>query len=106
MRKLSLPLALAALALLAPAASARDQAVTSFDGTQISTSFFPAAGLKAGQKAPTVLMTHGWAGTRTTDENGGSGGVGRQHRRRRRCARPASTSSPGTRAGSAPRAAS
>ena len=72
MRKLSLPLALAALALLAPAASARDQTVTSFDGTQISTSFFPAAGLKPGQKAPTVLMTHGWAGTRTTDENAGS----------------------------------
>ena len=72
MRKLSLPLALAALALLAPAASARDQAVTSFDGTSISTSFFPAAGLKAGQKAPTVLMTHGWAGTRTRDENSAS----------------------------------
>jgi ABC-2 type transport system ATP-binding protein len=72
MRKLSLPLALAALALLTPAASARDQTVTSFDGTQISTSFFPAAGLKPGQKAPTVLMTHGWAGTRTTDENAGS----------------------------------
>ena len=72
MRKLSLPLALAALALLAPAASARDQTVKSFDGTQISTSFFAAAGLKPGQKAPTVLMTHGWAGTRTTDENAGS----------------------------------
>src|SRR5829696_2339789 len=69
---LSLPLALAALALLTPAAAARDQSVTSFDGTQISTSFFPAAGLQAGQKAPTVLMTHGWAGTRSTDENGGS----------------------------------
>jgi ABC-2 type transport system ATP-binding protein len=72
MRPLSLALALAALAILAPAASARDQVVSSFDGTAISTSFFPAAGLKPGQKAPTVLMTHGWAGTRTTDENGGS----------------------------------
>jgi len=60
-------LALAALAALAPAASARDQIVTSFDGTPLSTSFFPAAGLKAGQKAPTVLMTHGWAsGARRT----------------------------------------
>ncbi len=77
MRKLSLPLALAALAVLAPAAAARDQSVTSFDGIQISTSFFPAAGLKAGEKAPTVLVTHGWAGTRTTDENGaGSESVG------------------------------
>jgi ABC-2 type transport system ATP-binding protein len=72
MRRLSLPLALAALALLAPAASARDQLVTSFDGTQIATTFMPAAGLKAGQRAPTVLMTHGWAGTRSRDENGGS----------------------------------
>ena len=74
MRSLSpaLVLALAALALLAPAASARDQTVTSLDGTALSTSFFPAAGLKAGQKAPTVLVTHGWGGTRTTDENAGS----------------------------------
>ncbi len=72
MRKLPLPLALAALALLAPGASARDQVVTSSDGTPIATSFLPAAGLKAGQRAPTVLMTHGWAGTRTRDENAGS----------------------------------
>jgi ABC-2 type transport system ATP-binding protein len=72
MRSLPLALALAALAVLAPAASARDQVVTSFDGTAIATSFFPATGLKAGEKAPTVLMTHGWAGTRTRDENGAS----------------------------------
>src|SRR4051812_38055765 len=72
MRSLALPLALVTLALLAPAASARDQIVTSFDGTPISTSFFPAAGLKPGQKAPTVLMTHGWGGNRDRDENGGS----------------------------------
>jgi ABC-2 type transport system ATP-binding protein len=72
MRTLTLPLALAALALIAPTAAARDQVVTSFDGTAIATSFMPAAGLKAGQKAPTVLMTHGWAGTRTRDENGAS----------------------------------
>jgi ABC-2 type transport system ATP-binding protein len=80
MRSLPLALALAALALLAPTASARDQVVSSFDGTQISTSFLPAAGLKAGEKAPTVLMTHGWAGTRQRDENAGSsedlGGTG------------------------------
>ena len=75
-------LALVALAVLAPAASARDQIVTSFDGTPLSTSFFPAAGLKAGQRAPTVLMTHGWGQMRSKDENGtsleavGSTGVG------------------------------
>jgi ABC-2 type transport system ATP-binding protein len=74
MVRLRLPflLSLAALALLAPAASARDQIVTSFDGTPLSTSFFPAAGLKAGQRAPTVLMTHGWGQQRSRDENGGS----------------------------------
>jgi ABC-2 type transport system ATP-binding protein len=65
-------LALAALALLAPAAPARDQVVNSFDGTPLATSFFPAAGLKAGQKAPTVLMTHGWGQRRTRDENSAS----------------------------------
>jgi ABC-2 type transport system ATP-binding protein len=62
-------LALAAFALLAPAASARDQIVTSFDGTPLSTSFFPAAGLKPGQRAPTVLVTHGWGQQRSRDEN-------------------------------------
>ena len=70
--RLSPLLALVALLALAPAASARDQIVTSFDGTPLSTSFFPAAGLKAGQKAPTVLMTHGWGQRRSTDENGSS----------------------------------
>ena len=80
--RLSPVLALTALALLAPAASARDQIVTSFDGTPLVTSFFPAAGLKAGQRAPTVLMTHGWGQRRSTEENGasleavGSTGVG------------------------------
>lgn len=52
--RLSLPLALVALA-----ASALDQIVTSTDGTPLSTSFFPAAGLKPGQKARPGLMTHG-----------------------------------------------
>ena len=33
--------------------------VTSFDGTQISTNFFPASGLQAGQTAPTVLDAPG-----------------------------------------------
>jgi ABC-2 type transport system ATP-binding protein len=80
--RLSPLLALVALAALAPAASARDQIVTSFDGTPLSTSFFPAAGLKPGQRAPTVLMTHGWGQMRSKDENGtsleavGSTGVG------------------------------
>src|SRR3954471_6581782 len=70
----SLPLALALLLALAlaPAAEARDQIVTSFDGTPLATSFFPAAGLKAGQRAPTILMTHGWGQQRSRDENASS----------------------------------
>ncbi len=91
MRKLSLPLAVAALVLMAPAASARDQVVTSFDGTQISTSFLPAAGLKAGQKAPTVLMTHGWAGTARARRERQRPTSRWAARASARCARPAST---------------
>jgi ABC-2 type transport system ATP-binding protein len=53
----------------APAAFARDAIVTSFDGTPISASFFPAQGLVPGQKAPTILETHGWGAMRDKDEN-------------------------------------
>jgi ABC-2 type transport system ATP-binding protein len=55
-----------ALASAAPAA-ARDAVVTSFDGTEIHVSFFPAAGLQPGQRAPTILQTHGWGGSRDTN---------------------------------------
>ena len=63
---------LAALLLMlaaAPLAHARDDSVTSFDGTKIVLSFFPAEGLQPGQKAPTVLIGHGWGQSRDTDEN-------------------------------------
>ena len=56
--------------------------VTSFDGTRIVLSFFPAEGLQPGQKAPTVLIGPGWSSGRDTDENSassdlfGSTGVG------------------------------
>jgi ABC-2 type transport system ATP-binding protein len=60
--------ALAAL-IAAPVAHARDVIVTSFDGTPISASFFPAEGLQSGQRAPTILETHGWGATRDKDEN-------------------------------------
>ena len=62
-------LLLAGLALflgLAAPAAARDAVVTSADGTPIVTSFFPAEGLKPGQRAPTILQTHGWGGNRDT----------------------------------------
>jgi ABC-2 type transport system ATP-binding protein len=54
---------------VAPTAGARDVIVTSFDGTPISASFFPAQGLAPGQKAPTILETHGWGAVRDKDEN-------------------------------------
>lgn len=53
----------------APAASARDATVRSFDGTPLITHFFPAEGLKPGQKAPTVLLGHGYGMTGETDPN-------------------------------------
>ncbi len=74
--------AAALAAFFAPVASARDDAVTSFDGTPIVLSFFPAEGLQPGQKASTILIGPGWSSGRDTDENGassdlfGSTGVG------------------------------
>ena len=50
---------------------ARDAEVRSFDGTSISVHFFPAKGLKAGERAPTVLLGHGWGFYGDTDPEGG-----------------------------------
>ena len=61
----------AALAGASPAA-ARDVVVRSFDGTPIAASFFPAAGLKRGQRAPTILESHGWGGSRDTNPDSAS----------------------------------
>ncbi|KDE98718.1 hypothetical protein Y900_007105 [Mycolicibacterium aromaticivorans JS19b1 = JCM 16368] len=41
--------------------------VTSFDGTRISTNYFPASGLTAGQSAPTILNSPGAAEPGNTD---------------------------------------
>ncbi len=43
--------------------------VTSFDGTRIHVWFFTAAGLRRGQRAPTVLEGPGFGGTATTNPN-------------------------------------
>jgi pimeloyl-ACP methyl ester carboxylesterase len=59
----------AAALVVAPTAEARDVIVPSFDGAPISASFFPAQGLAPGQKAPTILETHGWGAVRDEDEN-------------------------------------
>ncbi len=54
---------------------ARDDSISSFDGTRIVLSFFPADGLKAGEKAPTVLFGPGWSQGRSKDDDGSGGGV-------------------------------
>jgi ABC-2 type transport system ATP-binding protein len=61
--------AVVVLGLSAGSALARDDTVTSFDGTKIMVSFFPAAGLQPGEQAPTVLVGPGWGAPRDTDEN-------------------------------------
>ncbi|MFC0040081.1 alpha/beta hydrolase family protein [Actinomadura rayongensis] len=71
-RRPVLPVAVAGALVLAGAvpahaAGGRSAEVTSFDGTKIATYFFPAAGLKQGAKAPTILLGHGWGGRAATD---------------------------------------
>src|SRR3954470_19359667 len=63
----------AGLALLIPAtAAAREDVVTSFDGTEIAVSFFSAPNLKQGERAPTILIGPGWAQPRDTADSEGS----------------------------------
>lgn len=64
--------ALMAAGVLVPSAAARDAIVPSFDGAPLSVSFFPAEGLPAGKRAPTILQTHGWGLRRERDQNGAS----------------------------------
>jgi ABC-2 type transport system ATP-binding protein len=69
-----------AVALIAPSAQARDATVRSFDQTAISMHFFPATGLAAGKRAPTVLVGPGWSQAGEIDDSSSSeelfGGVG------------------------------
>jgi ABC-2 type transport system ATP-binding protein len=75
-------IAVALLLYAAGPAAARDAVVTSFDGTPIHVTLHPAAGLDAGERAPTILQTHGWGGSRDrdpespTDESDGNVGTG------------------------------
>jgi ABC-2 type transport system ATP-binding protein len=65
MRRTLAALAVAAGTLAAAApAQARDAIVPSFDGTPLVVTLHPAAGLAPGHRAPTILQTHGWAGSR------------------------------------------
>jgi ABC-2 type transport system ATP-binding protein len=70
----------AVLLAAATPAAARDDVVTSFDGTRIAVTLHPAVGLEGAERAPTILMTHGWGGSRDRNANGatseGTGTVG------------------------------
>src|SRR5436190_19884867 len=60
------------LALAPPASAAaahRDGYVASFDGTKIVYSFYPAPGLRPGQRAPTVMYGPGYASGRADDSD-------------------------------------
>ena len=60
---------IAALALASASAHAQTATVISFDGTPIHVNFFPAAGLKAHHRAPTVLVGPGWGSAGDTNPN-------------------------------------
>ncbi len=64
---------MATLVLGAAAARAQAATVISFDGTPIHVNFFPAAGLRAGHRAPTVLVGPGWGSAGDTDPNSVAG---------------------------------
>jgi ABC-2 type transport system ATP-binding protein len=50
----------AAALACAPAASAKDITITSFDGTKIVAHWFVGKGVSVGQPAPTILEGPGW----------------------------------------------
>lgn len=70
--------AVAGLLLLAPAASAEDVPITSFDGTTIVAHWFPNPALAPGATAPTVLYGPGWGSP--GDENVEGEGIAPLHR--------------------------
>src|SRR5829696_1791793 len=55
----------------APAASARDVTITSFDGTKIAAHWFPGKGVDTGSPAPTILEGPGWSASGDTNSEGG-----------------------------------
>ena len=63
------------IALLPASAAAREDTVTSFDGTKIAVSFFPAPDLKRGQRAPTILIGPGYLETEPFPHPQGQGVV-------------------------------
>ncbi len=66
---LALPAVAAGNLALPAVAAGKTATVTSFDGTKIHVNFFTAAGLRAGRRAPTVMMGPGWASAGDTKAN-------------------------------------
>jgi ABC-2 type transport system ATP-binding protein len=60
----------------APAASAKDVTITSFDGTKIAAHWFPGKGVDAGSPAPTILEGPGWSSAGETEGGGVASGLG------------------------------
>jgi ABC-2 type transport system ATP-binding protein len=68
-RVVAAAVAIGLLAVAAPAADARDGYITSFDGTKIVYSFFPAPGLAPGRRAPTVMVGPGYSSGRASSSD-------------------------------------
>jgi ABC-2 type transport system ATP-binding protein len=70
-----LPVAAVAAGVLAcaPAASAKDVTITSFDGTKIAAHWFPGKGVTANSPAPTILEGPGWSSGGDTNSGAGAG---------------------------------
>ena len=70
-------MAIAAALVFAPAASATDVTITSFDGTRIVAHWFIGKGVGPGEQAPTVLEGPGWSSPGDTGSGtfGGAGSV-------------------------------
>src|SRR3954451_2092936 len=60
----------------APAASAKDVTITSFDGTKIAAHWFVGKGVDGGARAPTVLVGPGWSSPGDTSSDGSGAGPG------------------------------
>jgi ABC-2 type transport system ATP-binding protein len=73
-----LPIAAVATAALAgaPAASAQDVTITSFDGTKIAAHWFVGHGVGPGRQAPTILEGPGWSSGGDTGGGGAASGLG------------------------------
>ncbi len=66
-------LSVLAFGLASSPARAESTFVRSFDGTKIHLNFFPAAGLRPGHRAATILVGPGWGSAGDTDPNSKAG---------------------------------